>query len=162
MGASPYVDFYCCKWAATTLSPSLTLSAERRQRSSAPRRRAVVRYDRSHGDFGVKGSVYRRMGVAPSAGWDPWSEPVWVTRRGSRQIKLTYGCRGLRQHQHPACGGRGSGGRDHSLSRLLRPSVISVRPPGSVRTDPALRDGELGRRFHHRALDDDAGGGVAP
>src|SRR6202163_759829 len=47
------------------------------------------------------------------------------------QIKLTYGRRLLRLHQHPAFGGWGSGGRDHSIGRLLRPAVTSVRPPGS-------------------------------
>jgi len=50
------------------------------------------------------------------------------------QIKLTYGRRFLRLHQYPASGGWGSGGRDHSFGRLLRPAVISVRPPGSGRT----------------------------
>src|SRR5215469_1239062 len=48
------------------------------------------------------------------------------------QIKLTYGRRVLRLHQHPASGGWGSGGRDHSFGRLLRPTVTSVRPPGSA------------------------------
>jgi len=50
------------------------------------------------------------------------------------QIKLTYGRRVLRLHQHPAFGGWGSGGRDHSMGRLLRPTATSVRPPGSGRT----------------------------
>jgi len=30
------------------------------------------------------------------------------------QINLTFGRRAKRLHQYPACGGRGSGGRDHS------------------------------------------------
>src|SRR6516225_6951957 len=53
------------------------------------------------------------------------------------QIKLTYGRRLLRLHQYPAYGG----GRDHSYHRLLRPAVISVRPPGSGRTDQVRADG---------------------
>src|ERR1700730_2770798 len=57
------------------------------------------------------------------------------------QIKLTYGRRLLRLHHHPASGGWGSGGRDHSFGRLLRPTAISVRPPGSGRTDQVLADG---------------------
>src|SRR5260370_30427290 len=57
------------------------------------------------------------------------------------QIKLTYGRRLLRLHQHPASGGWGSGGRDHSIARLLRPYAVSVRPPGSGRTDQVLADG---------------------
>jgi hypothetical protein len=32
----------------------------------------------------------------------------------ARQINLTSGRRAKRLHQYPACGGRGSGGRDHS------------------------------------------------
>src|SRR5580704_11729779 len=60
----------------------------------------------------------------------------------SHQIKLTYGRRLLRLHQHPASGRWGLGGLDHSFGRLLRPAVISVRPPGSGRTDQVLADGD--------------------
>jgi len=34
----------------------------------------------------------------------------------------------------PRAAGKGSGGRDHSLFRLIRPGQISVRLPGSART----------------------------
>ena len=45
-----------------------------------------------------------------------------MTRWHAHQIKLTYGRRGWRLHHDPAFGGWGSGGRDHSFPRLLRPS----------------------------------------
>src|SRR4051795_7506983 len=70
----------------------------------------------------------------------------------------------VRLHQHPASGGWGSGGRDHSIGRLLRPTAISVRPPGSGRTDQVLTDGVSSSPAppSSRPLDDDAGGGVPP
>src|SRR5215471_19651671 len=64
----------------------------------------------------------------------------------------------------PRTAGGGAGGRDHSYRRLLRPAVISVRPPGSGRTDQVRADGVRSSRcrLHHGSLDDDAGGGVPP
>ena len=49
-----------------------------------------------------------------------------------RQINLTSGRRAKRLHQYPACGGRGSGGRDHSKLRLFGPWFSAVHPPGSA------------------------------
>jgi hypothetical protein len=68
----------------------------------------------------------------------------------------------LRLQQHPASDGRAQENRDHSFGRLLRPAVVSLRPPGSGRTDRSFRMGsDRGRRWlHHGALDDDAGGPV--
>jgi hypothetical protein len=57
-----------------------------------------------------------------------------------RQINLTSGRRAKRLHQYPACGGRGSGGRDRSKLRLFRPWFSAVRLPGSARTDQVLED----------------------
>ena len=51
----------------------------------------------------------------------------------ARQINLTSGRRAKRLHQYPACGGRGSGGRDHSKQRLLGHGFrrfIHLDPPG--------------------------------
>src|SRR3954464_5277379 len=95
----------------------------------------------SHGH--VRGQVVRLEvhGSSPVVGSDPRSEPIWMTRYMPHQIKLTYGRRLLRLHQHPASGGWGSGGRDHSFNRLVRPAVTSVRPPGSGRTDQVRADG---------------------
>ena len=55
-------------------------------------------------------------------------------------IQLTYGRRSGRQHQDPACGGRGSGGRGHSCLRLLW-AMLRV---GSSTRDPPGRDQVLG------------------
>jgi len=40
----------------------------------------------------------------------------------------------------PLASGEGSGGRDHSLLRLFKPSQISVRSPGSAGADQAPED----------------------
>jgi len=40
----------------------------------------------------------------------------------------------------PLAAGKGSGGRNHSLLRLIRPGKVSVRLPESARTDPVLED----------------------
>ena len=50
-----------------------------------------------------------------------------------RQIKLTFGRRSRQPHQYSACGGHGSGRRDHSLERRFKQCVAAVRPPGSGR-----------------------------
>jgi hypothetical protein len=44
----------------------------------------------------------------------PRSEPFYVTWSLPHQIKLTFGRRSRRLRQDPACGGWGSGERDHS------------------------------------------------
>ena len=44
----------------------------------------------------------------------PRSELFYVTWSLPHQIKLTFGRRSRRLHQDPACGGWGSGERDHS------------------------------------------------
>jgi hypothetical protein len=65
-----------------------------------------------------------------------------IARSGSfpRQIKLTSGRRAKRLHQYPACGSGAQEGRDHSETRLFRPCLPAVRPPGSARTDRVLED----------------------
>src|SRR3954469_12046404 len=103
------------------------------------------------GMFEVKGSGLGVHESSPAVGSDPRSEPISMTRCMPHQIKLTYGRRLLRLHQHPASDGWGSGGRDHSFNRLVRPAVTfnrlvrpavtSVRPPGSGRTDQVRADG---------------------
>ena len=70
----------------------------------------------------------------------PWSEPVSIIWPLPHQIKLTYGRRTKQPHQHPACGGQGSGERNHSSNRRFRPYRISVRPPGSAETDQVSVD----------------------
>jgi hypothetical protein len=60
-------------------------------------------------------------------------EPVSVPAIPN-QDNLTFGRRTRQPHHNPAYGGSGSGGRDHSCSRRLKPHSRSVHPPGSVRT----------------------------
>jgi hypothetical protein len=57
------------------------------------------------GMFEVKGSGLEVHGSSPAVGSDPRSEPVSMTRCMPHQIKLTYGRRLLRLHQHPASDG---------------------------------------------------------
>lgn len=71
---------------------------------------------------------------------NPRSEPVSIIWSLPHQIKLTYGRRIKQPHQHPACGGQGSGERNHSSNRRFRPYRISVRPPGSAETDQVSVD----------------------
>src|SRR3954470_2922847 len=119
-------------WAAVKLAPRLT---------GLPMAVWITENDGSHGH--IRGQGVRFMGSwsSPAVGSDPRSEPISMTRCMPHQIKLTYGRRLLRPHQHPASGGWGSGGRDHSFNRLVRPAVTSVRSPGSDRTDQVLADG---------------------
>ena len=70
----------------------------------------------------------------------PRSEPDCTAWSFPRQINLTFRRRSRRLHQYPACGGRGSGRRNHSRRRLFKPCEAAVRPPGSARTDQVLED----------------------
>jgi hypothetical protein len=80
------------------------------------------------------------------------------------QIKLTSGRHSKQLHQYPAFGGWGSGGRDHSFTRLFKPVHCSV-PIAWIRQD-RLGPGDWGivlerlrsDGLHHGALDDDAAG----
>ena len=84
----------------------------------------------------------------------------------ARQINLTSGRRAKRLHQYPACGGRGSGERDHSKLRLFRPWFSAVRPPGSAKTNGLGRLENLvsvtSDGFHYGSLYDDACGHIFP
>src|SRR5215472_8573649 len=57
------------------------------------------------------------------------------TRSSSHTVAAYCGCTNI-----PLTAGGGAGGRDHSYRRLLRTAVISVRPPGSGRTDQVRAD----------------------
>jgi len=69
------------------------------------------------------------LGVQTASRFEPIFVPVIPN-----QNNLTSGRRARQPHHNPACGGQGSGGRDHSCCRHLRPCGLSVHPPGSVRT----------------------------
>src|ERR1700722_11182807 len=68
----------------------------------------------------------------------PRSEPYFMTWLIPHQIKLTSGRHSKQLHQYPAFGGWGSGGRDHSFTRLFKPVHCSVPiawdPSGPVRS----------------------------
>ena len=69
-------------------------------------------------------------------------------RSTSHTVAVRDGCTNI-----PACGGQGSGDENLSRKRRFRPRLASVRPPGSVRTDPVLRITVLdaGRRGYRQA-----------
>jgi len=92
----------------------------------------------------------------------PRSEPYFMTWWVPHQIKLTSGRHSKQLHQYPAFGGWGSGGRDHSFTRLFKPVHCSV-PIAWIRQD-RLGPGDWGivlerlrsDGLHRGALDDDA------
>ena len=94
----------------------------------------------------------------------PRSEPYFMTWLVPHQIKLTSGRHSKQLHQYPAFGGWGSGGRDHSFTRLFKPVLCSV-PIAWIRQD-RLGPGDWGivlerlrsDGLHRGALDDDAAG----
>src|SRR4051812_34031588 len=59
----------------------------------------------SHGQLRGQGVRFRGSWSSPAVGSDPRSEPISMTRCMPHQIKLTYGRRLLRLHQHPASDG---------------------------------------------------------
>ncbi len=88
----------------------------------------------SHGRFRVKWSGSSAHQKLRWLFRYPRSEPYFMSWLVPHQIKLTSGRRSKQLHQYPAFGGWGSGGRDHSFTRLFKPVHCSVRSPGSVRT----------------------------
>ena len=88
----------------------------------------------SHGRFRVKGSgssAYQKLRLLFRY---PRSEPYFMTWLVPHQIKLTSGRHSKQLHQYPAFGGWGSGGRDHSFTRLFKPVLCSV-PIAWIRQD---------------------------
>lgn len=78
-----------------------------------------------------------------------------IARRGSlpNQIQLIYGRCSRQRHQHPACGGQGSGGQDHSSLRPFQDHAYSrLVPPGSARIDRVLEDLQNSVRLTHQAV----------
>jgi len=118
----------------------------------------------SHGRFRVKGSgssAYQKLRLLFRY---PRSEPYFMTWLVPHQIKLTSGRHSKQLHRYPAFGGWGSGGRDHSFTRLFKPVLCSV-PIAWIRQD-RLGPGDWGivlerlrsDGLHRGALDDDAAG----
>ena len=86
------------------------------------------------GIFGSSGQVHRHIKKLRWLFRYPRSEPYSMTWLVPHQIKLTSGRRSKQLHQYPAFGGWGSGGRDHSFTRLFKPVLCSV-PIAWIRQD---------------------------
>jgi hypothetical protein len=84
--------------------------------------------------FGSSGQVHRHIKKLQWLFRYPRSEPYFMTWLVPHQIKLTSGRRSKQLHQYPAFGGWGSGGRDHSFTRLFKPVHCSV-PIAWIRQD---------------------------
>ena len=97
-------------------------------------------HNHSHGKWLVKGRINSLCTWPFSAIIGSKSEPLSTTRPFAEPVKLTSGRRSHRLHQHPAFGGGGSGGRDHSSTRLFQPNGCPARPPGSGEADQAPRN----------------------
>ena len=97
-------------------------------------------HNHSHGELLVKERINSLCTWHFSAVIGSKSEPLSTTRPFAEPVKLTSGRRSRRLHQHPAFGGGGSGGRDHSSTRLFQPNGCPVRPPGSGEADQAPRN----------------------
>ena len=116
------------------------------------------------GVFGSSDQVHRHIKKLRWLFRYPRSEPYFMTWLVPHQIKLTSGRHSKQLHQYPAFGGWGSGGRDHSFTRLFKPVHCSV-PIAWIRLD-RLGPGDWGivlerlrsDGLHHGALDDDAAG----
>src|SRR5271166_6232371 len=116
------------------------------------------------GVFGSSGQVHRHIKKLRLLFRYPRSEPYFMTWLVPHQIKLTSGRHSKQLHQYPAFGGWGSGGRDHSFTRLFKPVHCSV-PIAWIRQD-RLGPGDWGivlerlrsDGLHRGALDDDAAG----
>ena len=133
-------------------------------RRTSPAQGLNNRAENSHGRFRVKGSgssAYQKLRLLFRY---PRSEPYFMTWLVPHQIKLTSGRHSKQLHQYPAFGGWGSGGRDHSFTRLFKPVLCSV-PIAWIRQD-RLGPGDWGivlerlrsDGLHRGALDDDAAG----
>ena len=107
-----------------------TASARTAQRGRRP----------SHGDVSVKGKIDSRMSNTQWLFRHPRSEPdctTWsfLARSTSHSVAV-----GGWLHQDPACGGRGSGERDHSGIRIFRPGI---EPEAAIERVRAARPGAI-------------------
>src|SRR5271165_2134645 len=93
------------------------------------------------GSFGSRGEILSCIGQTPKAVsvYEVRARSHHAARFRARSTSHTVaahaGCTKI-----PLAAGRGSGGRNHSVDRHFRPWLLSVRPPGSARTDQVLED----------------------
>ena len=117
-------------WSAFPVVPGLGSAG-----SLASRPALFVGFVATHmGVFGSSGQVHRHIKKLRWLFRYPRSEPYFMTWLVPHQIKLTSGRRSKQLHQYPAFGGWGSGGRDHSFTRLFKPVHGSV-PIAWIRQD---------------------------
>ena len=112
------------------------------RRGAAPCRAGAGQRPAHMGMFAVKGQV-RGSWVAPRSlfriqGLSPFSMTRWrvCTRSSSHTVAACCGCTNI-----PRSAGGAQEAGTILFARLLRPTVASVRPPGSGRTDQVLADG---------------------
>ena len=119
-------------------APLPTLRPRPRERVRTARGRCgLLLLHRSGLTWAFSGQVVRLIGTSKKLRWlfrYPRSEPYFMTWLVPHQIKLTSGRRSKQLHQYPAFGGWGSGGRDHSFTRLFKPVHCSV-PIAWIRQD---------------------------
>src|SRR5271166_4200827 len=95
----------------------------------------------SHGELRVKGESHSCIGQTPrvvsvsEVRARLQNAARFRARSTSHTVAVQDGCTKI-----PLAAGRGSGGRNHSVDRHFRPWLLSVRPPGSARTDQVLED----------------------
>ena len=116
----------------------------------------------------------KRRSKGDSHGSDPVNLAEWVhgtapwvllcsSASKVRALCMTWSGSGTRSNSHavaargsctkiPLAAGEGSGGRDHSSSRLFKPSPLSVRPPGSAGTDQVPVNRGRGQRLDQAGL----------
>src|SRR3954463_8426010 len=93
------------------------------------------------GMFEVQGSGLGVHGISPAVGSDPRSEPLSMTRWYAAPDQAHIRSPLVAAAPTSRIRRVGSGGRDHSFGRLVKPTAVSVRPPGSGRTDQVRADG---------------------
>jgi hypothetical protein len=82
----------------------------------------------------------------------PWSEPDGMTRLVARARSTLYTVAVRNSSTNiPLAADKGSGGRDHSAWRHLRPRFGPARPPGSTRTDQVLEEAHNSVQRTHQA-----------
>ena len=100
------------------------------------------RPDTHMGQLGSTGLCGLRVhGLSPRVVMDPRLS-LFPIRAFLARFKLTYGRRSGAAAPLSRIRRLGSGGRDHSWGRLLRPYARPVRPPGSAGADQAPSDDE--------------------
>src|SRR5271165_4400508 len=88
------------------------------------------------GSFGSRGEIHSCIGQTPKAvAVSEVRARLHDAARFRARSTSHNGCTKI-----PLAAGRGSGGRNHSVDRHFKTWLLSVRPPGSARTDQVQED----------------------